>query len=382
MIDNNRHILFLSSWYPTRRKPFLGNFIQRQAKLISEQYKVTVLHLASNINLDQIEIEIKEDGNLTEIMVYHPKGSNILTKYINMKKAFKKGAKLIKNVDLIQGNIIFPKGIQFVWAKKWFKCPLIIMEHSSFFHKKTLKNLNEQERITLRNIEKNLDHLITVSSNLKNDLAPFFPYSKTSILPNHIDTSIFKPIENNSKNKRIEFLHISTLDNKFKNPKGIIDAIPKVINSGKINFHLTIVSDENYEHWSHYVQNLNLSEFITFKGPISWEAIPLFYQQSDCFILFSNYETFSIVLAEAWSCGIPVITTPVGIASNIDNQIAKTIEIDNETELANAIIDFIDEKLTFNKEKILQFSQQFSEKAVLEKYNLLINQYLEIESHL
>ena len=84
----------------------------------------------------------------------------------------------------------------------------------------------------------------------------------------------------------------------------------------------------------------------------------------------------------AWSCGIPVITTPVGIASNIDNQIAKTIEIDNETELANAIIDFIDEKLTFNKEKILQFSQQFSEKSVLEKYNLLINQYLEIESHL
>ncbi len=367
-----KHILFLSSWYPTRRKPFLGNFIQRQAKLLASNHKVTVLHLASNINLDKIEIEINEEDNLKEIMVYHPKGKNIISKYINMKKAFKKGVKLIENVDIIQGNIIFPKGIQFAWAKKHFKCPLIVMEHSSFFHKKTIKDLNEQEKITLRNIVKNTDHLVTVSSNLKNDLAPFFPYKPTTIIPNHVDTSIFKP-ENIPTNKTTQFLHISTLDENSKNPRGIIQAVANLKADGFENFHLTIVSDEPTGTWVNIVREKNLSNFISFKGPICWEAVPMFYQQSDCFILFSNYETFSIVLAESWACGTPTISTPVGVASNVQSDISTTIEINNISNLSEAMEKFIEKKINFDRSKIIQYAQQFSEKEVLSKYNNLLS---------
>lgn len=378
-MKTKKHILFLSSWYPTRRKPFLGNFIQRQAKLLACDYKVTALHLASNINLDRIEIEIHEEENLKEIMVYHPKGKNMISKYTNMKKAFKKGVKLIEGVDLIQGNIIFSKGIQFVWAKKYFKCPLIVMEHSSFFHKKTIKDLNEQEKITLRNIVKNTDHLITVSANLKNDLAPFFPYKPTTIIPNHIDTSIFKP-ETFPPNTITEFLHISTLDEKSKNPLGIIHAVDNLKADGYENFHLTIVSDEPTEKWANVVAEKKLSKLISFKGPLCWEAVPMFYQQADCFILFSNYETFSIVLAESWACGIPTISTPVGIATNVESDISTTIETNNISSLSEAMKNFIENKIIFDRSKIIQHSQQFSEREVLSKYNNLLSSIFQTNS--
>ena len=81
--------VLLSSWYPTKNKPYLGNFIQRQAKLLSSKYKVTVLHLSSEVNLKSIETTINEEGNLKEVIIYHPKGRNIFSKYYFLKMAFK-----------------------------------------------------------------------------------------------------------------------------------------------------------------------------------------------------------------------------------------------------------------------------------------------------
>ena len=372
MEEKIKHILFLSSWYPTKRKPFLGNFIQRQAKLFSSKYKVTVLHLSSDNNLKSFETVISEEGNLKEIIIYHPKGRNIFSKYFFLKKAFKEGLKNIEAVDYIQGNVLFPKGLQFSWAKNHYKCPLILMEHSSAFHLSKGQKLSFKDSFTLSRVYPKVDGVIAVSEVLKNELQPFFVQKPIFILPNHIDSVKFKLNKKKKDKEIIEFLHISTLDERFKNPKGMIDACDILIKNGVNNFHFTIICDEDYQNWELYSKKLNLSDYITFKGPFNWSEVASFYQKSDCFILFSTYETFSIVLAEAWSSGIPTITTPVGIASNLNNELGISVEKNNTNELATAMEVFISGKKNFDAEKIKLYAERFSEKEVISHYDSIL----------
>jgi len=367
-----KHILFLSSWYPTKNKPYLGNFIQRQAKLLSSKYKVTVLHLSSEVNLKSIETTINEEGNLKEVIIYHPKGRNIFSKYYFLKMAFKEGLKSIGAIDFIQGNVLFPKGLQFSWAKSHFKCPLLLMEHSSAFHLSKGQNLSFKDSFTLSKVYPKVDGIVAVSEILKNELQPFFVQKPIYTLPNHIDSVHFKPNIASDKRDTIEFLHVSTLDERFKNPKGMIDACAILIKKGITNFHFTIICDEAYQNWELYSKKLNLSDYITFKGPFDWDRIASFYQKSDCFILFSNYETFSIVLAEAWSCGIPTITTSVGIAHNLNNELGILVEKNNTNELSEAMEAFILGKKTFDIAKIKRYAERFSEKEVLSRYDTIL----------
>jgi L-malate glycosyltransferase len=364
METNRKHILILSSWYPTRLNKYVGNFVQRQAELIATKYDVTVLFTKADASVQNIEIVKKKVNNVHEIVIYHPKGNNLFQRYFIQKKAFKTGLKLIKNVDLIHAHVILPKGLQFVTAKKWFNCPLLVTEHGSYFRAEVKKNRRFLDKIILKRLHKQIDKLTSVSEFLKKDLQAEFPKHTIKILPNHIDFDSFIPAQK-AVSERTEFLHISTLDEKLKNPKGIIDACSLLLKEGKKDFHLTIISDEPYEKWKKYAIENRLSEHISFNGPLEWKELVPFYQKADAFLLFSNYETFSIVIAEAWACGIPVISTPVGIAHQLPSSLGIQVEINNTESLKNAMLSMMQKDVSFDASYIRSQAEQYAEKHVL-----------------
>lgn len=368
---HSQHILILSSWYPTKEALFVGNFVQRQAELLSSEYQVTVLHTKSLSSLKKIEISDTKKGNLRELIIYHPKGKNLLQKFLLQKKAFDLGLQQIENVTLIHGHILLPKGLQFIQAKKQFNCPLFVIEHASYYRKEIREKRSFTAKFILKKASKAIDKLFAVSEFLKNDLQIDFPLKKIEIFPNHIDTKKFTPnvpILNETK----EFLHISTLDEKVKNPKGIIDACNLLVKKGVLNFHLTMISDESTEKWEKYSLENKLTEYITFIGPLNWFDLVPYYQKSDAFILFSSYETFSIVLAEAWACGIPTLTTPVGIGVNLSKDLGIQIKINSPESLAKGMIEIIENKLSFNPTLISKHAEQFSGETLLKTFKGLI----------
>ena len=375
MAEQKRHILILSSWYPNRENKFIGNFVQRQAELLATKYEVTVLITKADFSVPEIEIIEENKGSLREITIYHPKGTNILQKYFLQKKAFNTGIKLIKNVDVIHGHVLLPKGLQFKTAKKFFKCPLLITEHGSYFRPEGRQIRSFLEKIILKKLRKHIDKLIAVSAFLKNDLQADFPDHSIGIIPNHIDTKSFTPISKENR-KRKEFLHVSTLDEKLKNPKGIIDACLILLKEKNTDFHLTIISDESIEKWEKYANDNRLSEHISFKGPLDWLELVPFYQKSDAFILFSNYETFSIVLAEAWACSIPTITTSVGIGHQLPSSLGIQIESNNPKSLAGAMVEIMNESVIFDQPLIRSHAEQFAKKNVLSIYDKILLEIL------
>ena len=53
----HRHILILSSWFPNRLDPHVGNFIQRYAALLARNYEVSVIHTIGDRSCKRIEVD-------------------------------------------------------------------------------------------------------------------------------------------------------------------------------------------------------------------------------------------------------------------------------------------------------------------------------------
>lgn len=370
MNPETKHILILSSWYPTRDKPFLGNFIERQARLLSERFKITVLHTHSIESVSSQEIIEQKEGNFREIIIYYPKSTNLLLKRVNQQKAFKTGLSMIEKVDFVHGHVIIPKGHQFVAAKKHFNCPLFVTEHASYYRDNQPESWHWIAKIIFNRTKKNIDRLFAVSDFLKQDMVKFFDRDIEVLTPYFIDTNLFIP-DATKKTDQVTFLHVSTLD-VVKNAYGIIDACSILKEAGITNFKLKIISDELYYELSEYAMQQNVAELVQFIGPQPWHDLIPYYQKSSAFILNSDYETFSIVLIEAFACGLPVISTPVGIANNLPRELGIQTRVNVPSSVAAAMEEIINEK-SFDNQKIRSYALDFSKEKVLDKITTIYN---------
>lgn len=86
-----------------------------------------------------------------------------------------------------------------------------------------------------------------------------------------------------------------------------------------VKVHLTLVGSGPYEEQlRQLVNNLNVSEEISFKGYVKFgESLFSYYKSTDFFILPSFSEGFPRVLMEAMVFGLPIITTSVGDIPNV-----------------------------------------------------------------
>jgi len=375
MSQEQIHIVIASSWYPNKFQEFVGNFVKRQAELLATKYTVTVVHTVSHPSQSDFNLEKNEAGNLTEIIVYHPRGGSILKKYSLQKKAIKLGLSEVQEADLFISHIALPKGLQFIQIKKELKCPWVHIEHGSYFRKEYWKKMSLVQKLLIKRTVKKIDHFYAVSKTLKREILTHFPQKEIGVIPNHIDVDVFKFAPKPPDDIK-RFLHISTLEESTKNPKGLIDACRILTDKGIFNFLLIIISDESTKKWQEYANEQDLDNQVTFDGPFDWEDLPQWYQQSDAFILNSNYETFSIVLAESWATGTPVLTTPVGIASKLPKDLGIQTKVNSPESLAAAMEEIINEERTFDPEKIRASSMKYSSEKVLEQLESIISKYV------
>lgn len=373
MENDRKHILLLSSWYPNRFAPFLGNFVQRQAEILAKDFKVTVLYVVADSTISVREWNITERENLTEKIIYHPKGTHFFSRKKERDAAFLEGLQSIENVDLIHGHVLLPNCYLFLRAKNKFNCPLIITEHGSYFRKEKRKKWDLKEKFLLKLVRKNIDQFVAVSETLRQDLQVYFNTEEIIIIPNPTNTALFFPVEK-SKKETFEFLHISTLDTSVKNPVGILDAIELLYDKGYTNYRFTIISDESSLELQKIAKEKGIEQLVSFVGPLHQKDLVSYYQKSDAFVLFSDYETFSIVLTEAWACGIPTITTPVGIAQRMPEYLG--IEVKQKDSLGLAIaLEKLLNGMEFNSNLIREYATQFSDETVLQQLKNLYQKF-------
>lgn len=373
MKENDIHILILSSWYPSKEHPFLGNFVERQARLLGKIYKVTVVHTVAKDG-SEIEFEKSKKTGFDEILVKYNGNGHIFARKKQERAALIRGIDSLDNVNLIIGNVLLPRGWQFLVARKNFGCPVYYIEHGSYFRPKGAFKWGRIHHWILGQIRKKSTEIIAVSDVLKADMAANFKNREINVIGNHIDLNLFsaKPKVQNAKT---QFLHVSTFDHNTKNPDGIIEAV-EILKKENTNFKLTIICDEDISDWKKYCEELDLNEVIEFIGPLQWHELVPYYHAADAFLLFSDYETFSIVLAEAWATGTPVISSSVGIAKNMSSELGIQVEKGNHEDLKNAMLKFLNGEVQFNQSTLIAKAAEYSEVSILNEWSKLISKHV------
>ncbi|OTG58319.1 hypothetical protein B9T29_14180 [Acinetobacter sp. ANC 3903] len=100
--------------------------------------------------------------------------------------------------------------------------------------------------------------------------------------------------------------------------------------------------------------------------------MPAFYQSVDAFLMTSITEGFPNVLVEAMASGLPCISTDVGDAKYIVDQLSAIVPPRDPEALANAILDYVHssqaDKLQLKQATRARVEQHFSIESVSQQY--------------
>ena len=107
---------------------------------------------------------------------------------------------------------------------------------------------------------------------------------------------------------------------------------------------------------------------VTFAGEKTQTEVATYMQQAHALILFSNYEGMPVVVLEALATGLPVFASKVGQLPNlITNDFGKLVSVGNENELEITLGEFLDGKLKFDPEKMIDFISKNASQDVVGK---------------
>ena len=309
------HILIISRSYPNRLNSVSGNFVQNQVEALAAHsalkigvagvYNVSLKVLKNPANIGKYGFYKKQHGNVSEYTYLYP----VIPKMhkLNHSNKFRIWKGLIKKYiaengkpDIIHLHTFEPGDIA-IWCKKEYDIPYIVTEHTSLFYRNIEKYWHTE--LAFKTYESS-SYNIAVSKEACAFLEHKFK-RKFHYLPNFVDTKRFDIGTNKGNIKH--FINVAYLE-PVKNQFMMIEAFHKAFHNDK-NYELQIIGyGSEEERLNNLIKQLEATN-IKLLGYVPQNEIVPYYQQANYFLLSSNIETFGLVIIEAMSCGLPVLST-------------------------------------------------------------------------
>ncbi len=377
-LNKKRHILFINSWYPSKVMPTNGDFIQRHAEAVALKNNVTAIHIVSDKNArDTIEVSDEIINEVRTIIGYVKFTKNPLLKWWRFIAAFKKIYTKIPHFDVVHLNRIYPLGLFALYLKYKVKKPYIVSEHWTDFKYPLSKKIGFIEKQCSKVIAKNASFLSPVTHDLKSAMQLFGLKGMYKPVPNVVDTSLFSP------EKKIDdtftLIHISNMIDAYKNVTGILDVFKRV-HTKYPAVKLKLIGN-NVTQYRNTIKRLNLdSTNCELIEHIPQHELATHLKMSNLFLLFSNHENLPCVILEAFSCGIPVISTDVGgIKEFFPEHFGALIAPNDKEQLFNEISKFYTHAHnSVSKDEMHNYVlQNFSEEKICDEFSQLYDNSLE-----
>lgn len=143
------------------------------------------------------------------------------------------------------------------------------------------------------------------------------------IIPPGVDTKRFRPLADDETNRKldvpVDFVFALSRIDSNKGLDYLIRAFGHI--KGETTSHLVIGGGsrnpkehevEVKKHLTDIVDELDLSDRVTFTGYVPDEDLDTYYRQARLFVLPSKYEPFGMTVLEAMACRTPVVATALG----------------------------------------------------------------------
>ncbi|MDY0780091.1 glycosyltransferase family 4 protein [Tenacibaculum sp. IB213877] len=367
-MPENLHILFLCGWYPSRVLPTNGDFIQRHAEAVSLQHKVSVIHIITDSNLKKdTEYTFDRINGVDTYIAYLQPQKNVFLKGLKFFTAFKQLVSMIDDFDLIHLHELYPFGLFTFLIKK----PYIITEHWTGYHNPQSKHISNSQLFLSKFIAKKSKFICPVTKDLQKSMNLLGLKGNYKTVPNVVDTNLFFP-HKKKRDSIFTILHISNMVDAHKNVSGLLNAI------SNLNFEYKLVLiGENSIKYKNIATNLNIYNRIEFVEHISHIEIPNYFNTSDVFVLFSNYENLPCVILESFACGTPVISTNVGgISEFFPKEFGFLIEKNNEEELIKNLTYLFNNRVSIREKMHIYAKQKFSRQSIAEQFTNLYKKAL------
>ncbi len=380
-----KRVLFLTPWYPNRFDSMFGLFVQRHAQAIAPDYQVSVIYLHGlEDDSEAAGLDIEIQNGVEEIRVYYHKKSRLpgsmkraLTGSFYVR-AFRDAWDYYKNQhglpDLIHVHVLTRSGVMAWLLKKRFDIPYVITEHWSRYLPAHLNYKGWLRKKLTKKVVSEADAFSAISKKLLHAMNSHGLENKHSMIINNVvDTSHFKPVDSSGNGKK-EFIHISCFEDKSKNISGLLEMI-RQLSEKRSDFHLSMVGDGiDFYRMKEKAAVLNIPpENINFLGLLEGEELVKQLQEADLLLISSHYENMPVVINEAFSCGVPVISTNVGgIAEHVDEQKGLIVPPGNQQAYITALDQFLDGKYSFNSDTIRQSAvENYSKQAIRRQFRNL-----------
>jgi len=388
-LDNSKKysILALPKWYPSKLDLQLGIFLKKHILAVAQKHKVHVLYVVGDKHLKtNFEFVNTQSENFYETIAYFSYAEckispmkvavNAILYLFAFSIAYFRFVKKNIKPDFIHVHIFGRTSLIAYFFKLFKSIPYIVSEQSSLFITDKFSKRNFFYRMLVRLSARNANLITAVSEVLKTRMLAYGLNNTYFVIPNVVEVSK-NEIKFESKDKIIA-LSVADLFDKVKNISDVIKAVKYAIDEG-YNFEYHIIgggydSDLLMKMAEKYGL---LGKYIFFHGRQPNTFVLDFMHKIDFLITNSNYETFSVVTAEALANGKPVIATKCGgPESFVDSKVGILIDVGNLQQLKEALIAMLKTYYTYNSDEIINsVKTKFS-------FQSIANQFDEVYSNL
>ena len=366
-------VLMIPSWYPNKKDPLWGNYFIKQAEALNEYVDVTMLHV-DRVGLKEINtflIGKKTDGLDEKLYSFKSYKKTILNyKSIGLDFAYKKYVKngmkayydlidLVGKPDVVLVESVLPAGLiaKAIYEKEGI--PYVVHAHSE----NIMLNTGYEEYVTP--VMKSASSYMAVNKDIKKIVEDKIK-KECHLVPNFIDCSKFE-LKEKRKDKDFILVSISNFY-KVKALDVLLKALDIVVHKkGYKNVKLKIIGTGEFKYFYESIcHSLNLNDNVEFMGYVKNEEIPNVLKNSDALCVSSTFETFCIPIVEAFSAGLPVITTNCTGPLEICNKENSIITPINDVEkYADAIIELMENYKNYNSKDIRKYALNNYDKNVV-----------------
>lgn len=397
MDKTKKKICMITNWYPTPDNPYNGLFFKEQAFALEDEFDFTVIHYKEkkrDLVLQYIVRclagntfhvkKIHEERNTIEynIEVYYPffliienKFYDFFQKHLKHRSIMGVGtfvSELYQKIKRKSLTRIFQQC--FANEADVFYCidaqkeshtircaaealnkPYVVAEHAPFPWPGSVINNIEKDAIQAA------DLFLAISyDKIRQVLLQNVVPKKIALVGNLVDENCFS-LTRGSNDERT-FIIVAA-HSFYKNYSLFIEIFDRLTEITKIPFKVMIVGygsnkgySQNVDVLEERIKNSKFAEHAEMIPAVSHDRIQEVYGRADAFVMTSIQEGMPVSALEAACCGLPIFSTMCGgVEDYVNDDIGRIYKIIDKESFANGLKDYLEGKITFNREYIRQY---------------------------